>query len=533
MMESTISAPSSSSSSLHLRNSPSAILVNNKAKTKNTKDAGTFPSTGTKSNGDRGGDEQRDDSPSDGGNRNVTCTTGTKSPTRHDVSHDASLTTTIASNQSDDVDDGADATADADAIQNHRLSAQVHRLSSQLVEANNEIITLRKRHDIILQQSQSTESEFRRAVIRFESLLNEANGKIDTRDGTIRVLEKVVNGLREKVEQLQRELNGRSRSGGGNSGSSNRGRRSSSRGDVSDSSIISASATKTPSTSSAKKKADKGSGTTNTGFSSMLSPFKSPPSKPVGSSSPFAVARSPDRTPPRGGRPTAQSVGVAASATSSASASASASARTPPRSSSRKNKVSGSFYRTPPPPSSGKTSTSVRAMNLAPVHLTPSSKAAFLLQEQKKTIESLTCTLIGERDRNAVLEGEIEELRRTLEQYTTGSGSIFLSPSLVQREERVHGNVDGDGDAASCGSNDSGRCLDSCNSDDFDYCERSIDSHNHDGDIGRPDGFGLDASQGGDGIDEEFIRKLDELGIDLSTEIANLSTACGGDVNVD
>eukprot|EP00562_Extubocellulus_spinifer_P007746 CAMPEP_0178506562 /NCGR_PEP_ID=MMETSP0696-20121128/19743_1 /TAXON_ID=265572 /ORGANISM="Extubocellulus spinifer, Strain CCMP396" /LENGTH=97 /DNA_ID=CAMNT_0020135973 /DNA_START=16 /DNA_END=305 /DNA_ORIENTATION=- len=97
MMESTISAPSSSSSSLHLRNSPSAILVNNKAKTKNTKDAGTFPSTGTKSNGDRGGDEQRDDSPSDGGNRNVTCTTGTKSPTRHDVSHDASLTTTIAS----------------------------------------------------------------------------------------------------------------------------------------------------------------------------------------------------------------------------------------------------------------------------------------------------------------------------------------------------------------------------------------------------------------------------------------------------
>mmetsp|Transcript_27538 Transcript_27538/g.59829 ORF Transcript_27538/g.59829 Transcript_27538/m.59829 type:complete len:522 (-) Transcript_27538:53-1618(-) len=521
MMESTPSSSSSSSRlSPHLHDSPS--LANNKATIKNQKD--TFPSsTCTKGNGDRGGgdDEQRDDSSS-----NEACTS---SLTRH-VSHDASLTTTIASNQSDDVDiaDGAEATADATAIQNHRLSAQVHRLSSQLVEANNEIITLRKRHDIILQQSQSTESEFRRAVIRFESLLNEANGKIDTRDGTIRVLEKVVNGLREKVEQLQRELNGRSRSGGGNSGSSNRGRRSSSRSNVSDSSIIGASATKTPRTSSSKKSAARGSGTTNTGFSSMLSPFKSPPSKPVGSSSPFAVARSPDRTPPRNGRPTTQSA-VAAQATSSASASS----RTPPRSTSRKNKVSGSFYRTPPPSSSGKTSTSVRAMNLAPVHLTPSSKAAFLLQEQKKTIESLTCTLIGERDRNAVLEGEIEELRRTLEQYTTGSGSIFLSPSLVQREERVHGNVDGDGDAASCGSNDSGHCLDSCDSDDFDYCERSIDSHNHDGDIGRPDGFGLYASQGGDGIDEEFIRKLDELGIDLSTEIANLSTACGGDVNVD
>ena len=407
------------------------------------------------------GDDKRD-------NDNAAASDGKGASTTKSVSNN--ITCDVKPNQTQQRQTSAHAAA---IIQNRRLSHQVERLTSQLVEANDEIITLRSRHNTLLRQSHNTESELRRAVTRFEMLLHEANTRIDTKDGAVRALEQavaksngVIDKLRSKVEQLQRDQNWRSGEVGAD-------RRSSA---VSDISSAGGSATKMISGNASN--GENGGGNLNSSFSSMMSPFRAAqqPAKPVTSSSPFALARSPERTPPR---PTRTSIKTS----------------------------SGNFYMSP---STSRTlsSTSIGAMNLTPVNVTPSSKSAFLLQEQKKTIESLTRTLIGERDQNAVLEKEVAELRRTLEEYR--SGNMLLNVSM-------EGHGIQDINAAINGG------VDRCNSDEFDYCgDGIVDGVNESLDnavTGNSDDVG-----GRDSVfDEAFLQKLDTLGIDLSTEIANLS----------
>ena len=144
--------------------------------------------------------------------------------------------------------------------------------------------------------------------------------------------------------------------------------------------------------------------------------------------------------------------------------------------------------------------------------LTPSTRANFLLMEQKKTIESLTRALIAKTDECAKMEREFEQYKTVVAQET--KGAYFLSRkdlSLVTK-----------------GPTNAESVL--CDSDEFDM-ERSCSGHDGDArdDISTRSTTTSSAKKNGNGDNESaaasdhFLNRLDSIGLDLSMDIADLS----------
>ena len=145
--------------------------------------------------------------------------------------------------------------------------------------------------------------------------------------------------------------------------------------------------------------------------------------------------------------------------------------------------------------------------------LTPSTRANFLLLEQKKTIESLTRALIAKTDECAAMEREFEQYKVVVAQETRGA--YFLSRQDVTLVAKGPVNAES--------------VL--CDSDEFDM-ERSCSGP--DGDDARDDDASTRSTtifsekKNGNGDNESaasdhFLNRLDSIGLDLSMDIADLS----------
>ena len=141
--------------------------------------------------------------------------------------------------------------------------------------------------------------------------------------------------------------------------------------------------------------------------------------------------------------------------------------------------------------------------------LTPSTRSTFLLMEQKKTIESLTRALIAKTEEFDKMEKEFEQFKIVVAQET--KGAYFLSPkdlSLVTK-----------------GPTNAESVL--CDSDEFEM-ERSVSSNNNAPSptcttkVVKRDNNGDDESIISASADQ-FLNRLDNIGLDLSMDIADLS----------
>jgi len=140
--------------------------------------------------------------------------------------------------------------------------------------------------------------------------------------------------------------------------------------------------------------------------------------------------------------------------------------------------------------------------------LTPSTRSTFLLMEQKKTIESLTRALIAKTEEFDKMEKDFEQFKIVVEQET--KGAYFLSPkdlSLVTK-----------------GPTNAESVL--CDSDEFEM-ERSVSSNNN---APSPTCTTKVVKRDNNGDDEsvpasadQFLNRLDNIGLDLSMDIADLS----------
>ena len=143
--------------------------------------------------------------------------------------------------------------------------------------------------------------------------------------------------------------------------------------------------------------------------------------------------------------------------------------------------------------------------------LTPSTRANFLLMEQKKTIESLTRALIAKTDECATLEREFEQYKMVVAQET--KGAYFLSRKDMSLVTKGPVNAES--------------VL--CDSVEFDM-ERSCSGHDGDArdDASTRSTAASSAKKNGNGKNESaasdhFLNRLDNIGLDLSMDIADLS----------
>jgi len=145
--------------------------------------------------------------------------------------------------------------------------------------------------------------------------------------------------------------------------------------------------------------------------------------------------------------------------------------------------------------------------------LTPSTRSNFLLMEQKKTIESLTRALVNKTEECVKMEKEFEQYKIVVAQET--KRAYFLSPkdlSLVTKGPMNAESV-------------------LCDSDEF-----SMESHNGDARDDAPTrptttSTTKNNDNGGDddsAVSNQFLNRLDNIGIDLSMDIADLSALIDG-----
>lgn len=131
--------------------------------------------------------------------------------------------------------------------------------------------------------------------------------------------------------------------------------------------------------------------------------------------------------------------------------------------------------------------------------------------EQKKTIESLTRALIAKTDECATLEREFEQYKMVVAQET--KGAYFLSRKDMSLVTKGPVNAES--------------VL--CDSDEFNM-ERSCSGHDGDArdDASTRSTAASSAKKNGNGKNESaasdhFLNRLDNIGLDLSMDIADLS----------
>ena len=380
-------------------------------------------------------------------------------------------------------------------------------LASEVAFLRQELSAIVEKHSLDQLAARKTEGAYQERIGQLAEELREVRGRLEAKDGTLRVLEKQVRGknvfvdeLRGRIEDLLRE----------------RRELLVLQQEANDAAAASASA-------SASESSISGSNT------STFCPTPSFASSPVPAVPPAPGTVTPTRQTMRRSsgfgagsivRSARRTPDVVANTCNDASVSA---PMTPPpfRSPSPTSRsVPRSLQHHYAPPTSSRTSTHAAATAQRDpseggieTPLTPSTRANFLLLEQKKTIESLTRALIAKTDECAAMEREFEQYKVVVAQETRGA--YFLSRQDVTLVAKGPVNAES--------------VL--CDSDEFDM-ERSCSGP--DGDDARDDDASTRSTtifsekKNGNGDNESaasdhFLNRLDSIGLDLSMDIADLS----------
>ena len=384
---------------------------------------------------------------------------------------------------------------------------QQRALASEVAFLRQELSAIVEKHSMDKLAARKMEGAYQERIGQIAEELREVRDRLEAKDGTLRVLEKQLRGkntfvdeLRGRIEDLLRE-----------------------RKELHVEEANDAAAAASASASESSTSISSGSNT------STFCPTPSFASSPVPAVPPAGRMSTGTVTPTRQTMRRSSGVGAGSIVRSAL--------RTPDVATVA-NDASVSAPMTPPPPfrSPSPTSRSVAPRSLqhhyAPqtrtstnaataqrdpseggieTPLTPSTRANFLLMEQKKTIESLTRALIAKTDECATMEREFEQYKMVVAQET--KGAYFLSRKDMSLVTKGPVNAES--------------VL--CDSDEFDM-ERSCSGHDGDArdDASTRSTAASSAKKNGNGKNESaasdhFLNRLDNIGLDLSMDIADLS----------
>ena len=378
-------------------------------------------------------------------------------------------------------------------------------LSSEITFLQQELSAIVEKHSMDKLASRKAERKYQEQIRSLAEELNEAKGRLEAKDGTIRVLEKQIRGKNAFIDELRGRIEGLVRE----------------KSELEEANAAAAVAT---THNQSESEATVGSiayeGSNNSTFCPTPS-FTSSPLPPV-TMMMAAKSSTPSQTPTRQTMKRSSGIG-AGSVVGSARLSAHV---------SLDKAISNAVPKTPPPfrspsPTSRMTPRSLQhhylpqagtnAPNATAQHdpdpseggietqLTPSARSNFLLMEQKKTIESLTRALIAKAEELEKMEKEFEQYKIVVAQET--KRAYFLSPkdlSLVTK-----------------GPTNAESVL--CDSDEFEMETRDdAPSFTCSAKADKGDNVGGDES-----ASDHFLNRLDNIGLDLSMDIADLSALIG------
>lgn len=367
-------------------------------------------------------------------------------------------------------------------------------LSSEIAFLQQELSAIVEKHSMDKIASRKMERRYQEQIRTLAEELNDVKGRLEAKDGTLRVLEKQIRGKNEFIDELRGRIEDLARE----------------KSELQEANAAAAAAAYAHSHPETSTSPTGKEGEIN--HSTTFCPTPSFASSPMPPAAATAKPSTPSRTPTR--QTMKRSSGIGAGSVVGTA-----------RLSSLDKVNTQAVPKTPPPfrspsPTSRMTPRSLQhhylphLSNHTPnaaaqrdpseggieTQLTPSTRSNFLLMEQKKTIESLTRALIAKN-------GELEQMEKEFEQYKTvvaqeTKRAYFLSPkdlSLVKK-----------------GPTNAESVL--CDSDEFEM-ETREDAPSFTCSTAR-----AGKKEDGSGNDESaFLNRLDNIGLDLSMDIADLS----------
>lgn len=366
-------------------------------------------------------------------------------------------------------------------------------LSSEINFLQQELSAIVEKHSMDKIASRKLEREYQEQIRTLAEELNEAKSRLEAKDGTLRVLEKQIRGKNVFIDELRGRIEGLVRE----------------KSELQDANAAAAAsayayAHSDPETSTSRSVQEGGS---NHSTFCPTPSFASSPIPPAATAKPSTPSLTPTRqTMMRSSGIGAGSVvGTARLSLDEANKCTQVVPKTPPpfRSPSPTSRMAPRSLQhcylpqtsTHNPIATAQRDDADPSEDGIETQLTPSTRSNFLLMEQKKTIESLTRALIAKNSEIEKMEKEFEQYKIVVAQET--KRAYFLSPkdlSLVTK-----------------GPTNAERVL--CDSDEFEMETRD------DAPSFTEDHSGDDESA----VSDQFLNRLDNIGLDLSMDIADLS----------
>ena len=375
-------------------------------------------------------------------------------------------------------------------------------LSSEITFLQQELSAIVEKHSMDKIASRKMERRYQEQIRTLAEELNDVKGRLEAKDGTLRVLEKQIRGKNEFIDELRGRIEDLARE----------------KSELQEANAAAAAAAAAAAYAHHSHPETSTSPTGKEGeinHSNTFCPTPSFASSPMPTSKAAATAKSstPSRTPTRQTMKRSSGIGAGsvvgtARRSSLDKVNTQAVPKTPPpfRSPSPTSRVTPRSLQHHYLPHFSKHTPNAAAQRDPSeggieTQLTPSTRSNFLLMEQKKTIESLTRALIAKN-------GELEQMEKEFEQYKTvvaqeTKRAYFLSPkdlSLVKK-----------------GPTNAESVL--CDSDEFEM-ETREDAPSFTCSTTRA---GKKEDGSGSNDESAFLNRLDNIGLDLSMDIADLS----------